>query len=167
MTCTYGDAGASTMSKSTKGHTQGKYYFEMKLNLDQVSQPDTWTSVGLVTKEAVDLFQPEEGYGKAYRLVDTWGDGIFRPAELHDGDIIGIAVDLNKGLLYANLNGNWKTGQPGTDNGIAIKTGLEYFAAASCSASSQSQYETDSWTAAFKEYDLQYPVPKGFSAYEY
>jgi len=160
MTCVYDGYGAFTNSMSDKGHKSGKYYFEMKLNLDRNEEPDTWTWAGLIGSDG------DDNYG--FKLVDTWGAGVFYPEDLKDGDIIGIAIDLNNHVGYASLNNEWKTGAPGSNNGFNLKPGLTYYAGAACSASSSGDKgEGDSWTAAFKIKDFEYMVPEEYSAFEY
>lgn len=75
------------------------------------------------------------------------------------GDVLGVAVDLDKLQLYYSKNGRWITGNPATGNGLALpswsrRSGL--FPTATLA-------EGDSLRARFASAELRYSAPEGFT----
>lgn len=160
LTARYGHAGASTGYKASKCYSSGKWYFETKLNVrGGATHPDTWTNFGIASSSSNgDFNAPTDEYGYAYGAVNPW-NASFRPQELNNNDILGVAMDLDNNKLYFSQNGTWKAE-------INIKTQRTYCANVSLSAPDRDPYESDSFTVNFGDRGFKYNLPKGYKPYQ-
>jgi hypothetical protein len=164
LTAAYCYVGISTESKASIAYNKGKRYMEFALHQPKgANESSRWTDVGLMSPGPdTFLFEVREnhtGYG-IQRLLSG-------RAQLSDGDIIGLGIDLDSSQLYFRHNGNWINGNPehGSE-GISIKPGRDYAAAVTAGAPSRQGEATDSWTANFGGKPFVYQIPKEFLPYQ-
>lgn len=156
-------AGASAAVKANRGHVRGKLYFEMTLNR-RASGFYPGTNVGLapMTNEASFLFSPEDEPPQGGVGLLQWGEA----SHYRDGDVFGLAADLDARQLYYHVNGDWK-GKPPGGKGALLAAGKAYAAAASVSAASgRSSTECSGWTGNFGKAPFKYPLPHGYMSYD-
>jgi len=182
---TYCCAGASSTARASRSYNQGKWYVEARLlTREKQISPDTGTNVGLLSADSTqsDFWVSGGEYGHNYPVIGSSQHKLFS-----NGDIIGIALDLDKGELSYHVNGEWITGLPGAGKGIALKSGRSYVLGVSVAASSSTvpkdlyasfiknrvdpeqlkiwAQHHDRWHVNFGEKPFKYPMPKGFKAY--
>jgi hypothetical protein len=86
--------------------------------------------------------------------------GSLNKRELKDGDLIGLALDMDEQVLYWHRNGHWVTGRPGSGLGEPmLETNEEYFIAVSLGDN------TESWRINLGTTPFRFPVPEGFLPY--
>lgn len=136
-----------TLGAPALGRSAGKYYYEARLGTGAAATRVGWLVDGFASSEAFvaegigddDCSWGADGYDRATwyngsNLIGKW------PANWTSGDIIGCALDLDKGEMHFFYNGGWVEGagitfQPG---GRAFYPGLSargavvlYFSASS------------------------------------
>lgn len=160
LTVTYCCAGASSTSFASKTVTTGRYYAEFAFTARPLAlEGDTWTTIGVLP-----------GDGKEQKAASPAAQGIptmafKRGNEIAHNDVIGIAIDLDRGRLYFSRNGVWMNGAPGSEGGLSIARGQPHTIAAVLSASSSS-IGTDRWTANFGKTRFRYGLPRGYQSYD-
>lgn len=77
-----------------------------------------------------------------------------------DGDIFGIAADLEQNRLYYRVNGKWLTGVPGSGNGIPLEKDNEYRAC--LFAVNESKRPDTTWEVNFGDKPFSMAVPSGY-----
>ena len=79
---------------------------------------------------------------------------------IKNGDIVGFAVDFDKGQIYTSYNGEWIVGMPelGKTSYKFKNDGRMYFASVVVP-----RYST--WKANFGSSVFKYQMPKGFKPY--
>lgn len=155
--------GASAAVKANRGHVRGKVYFELTFNL-RSSGVYPGTNVGLapMTSDASFLFASEDEPPKGGVGLLQWGEA----SRYRDGDVFGLAADLDAMQLYFHVNGEWK-GEPPGGKGALLAPGRAYAAAASVSAASnRSSTECSGWTGNFGNAPFKYPLPQGYMSYD-
>lgn len=141
----------------SRGYTGGKIYAEISFTSNRDDRrPDTWTNAAFTNKR----FSSSLSTGAAHFSFA----GSFTKQQLESGDLIGIAADLDEGVIYWQKNGEWQTGRPGSGIGVPIlDLGTEYFLAASVQR--RNDGKSESWTANFGDSPFKYSAPEGYSAY--
>jgi uncharacterized protein YecT (DUF1311 family) len=95
-------------------HDNGQWYFEVLVNAAEISQNspvEINTSCSPVDPLAN---QNSIGFKTTYRPITN----------AKGQNLIGFAIDLNKGKIYSSMNGEWAKGRPdGTGGGLDIPTG--------------------------------------------
>jgi len=156
--------GRSQAVRTNRSYVRGKVYFEATLHLP-AGKPYASTNVGLApaaTPTATSLASPDSGPNTAGVGVLVWGE----VTRYRDGDVFGIAADLDSGRLYFHVNGEWKRGAPGS-TGIAIAAGRAYAAAVSVSGEpARLSAGCDGWTANFGKTPFKYAPPRGYASYD-
>ena len=149
--------------RATRGRKAGKRYLELTI-LDLVRD---FNEVGVATSqlflELGPCFDDAGGCGYdnsgAVRCAQGSFLGPFTAYQV--GDVVGIAADLDAGLIYFSVNGAWQAGgQPATGTGGLVATVTspdgELFPTANIS-------QGDSTRANFGQKPFAYPVPAGFT----
>lgn len=158
-TATYCCAGAYALVTAEQAYTTGKHYVEFTLRLRHgATTSDTHTNAGLVSQLA-HSFGPNGPGGYAYPVID-----LATPGRLKDGDVVGIAMDLDAARLYYHVNGAWTAGPP-PQAAVAIAPRRKYRAAVTVSTPSAQAHTSDTWTANFGQRPFAFPVPPGFQPY--
>ena len=129
---------------STLGVTQGKYYFEMKVNAIEASDLNNF-ALGICDIEQIGVsasngkfFGTSRGYGyhakdgKKLNNDTVTANGVAYGSSWTTNDIIGCAFDLDNGKLYWSKNGTWQnsgnpeSGATGTGSAFNVSTGYTY-----------------------------------------
>lgn len=151
LTCTFSRSG---IARATEGRTSGKWYWEIKV-VDRY---------GLGAGVA-NLSDSLSGYFGLGRFSYYWSSEIFIErqrfpwgARIANGDMIGVALDLDDGTLGFYLNGVYQ--------GVAFDRLRDYgkmFPMALSGASYQGAIQT----ANFGVTPFEYEVPNGYFPYDY
>ena len=105
---------SATFNTSTLLMTSGKYYAEVKPTVGSAT-----LNIGITGEQAVNASQTLASRGSGYAYLDS--SGVFNNGSsvggtfnsYSNGDIIGIAVDLDNNKLYFSKNGTWQnSGDP-------------------------------------------------------
>jgi hypothetical protein len=142
------------MVRTTRTRKTGRWYVELTLHLPSGARgPGEWTDAGVV----VSAWHPPVGLGARRVLGD----------ELADGDVIGLAIDLEDRRLFVRRNGVWIDGAPGdVGAGLVIRyRGLGFVVAVSTSRLEDSG-ESDAWTANFGATAFEHALPAGYLSYD-
>ena len=84
-----------------------------------------------------------------------------------DGDVVGLAIDLERGRLHVARNGTWVDGPPDADAaGITIRRPVRPFVVAVSISRIAGSGESDSWTVNFGATAFAYPIPAGYRSYD-
>lgn len=160
LTVTYCCAGASSATQASTGVSSGKVYAEFQFTARPRSlKGDTWTTIGV-------LPAPDARSGNLSHVMPGTPTMAFkRGDDIVHSDVIGIAIDMDAGMVYFSRNGTWLNGQPGTDGGTPLERGKQYRVTAVVSASSSSS-GTDSWTANFGKTKFRNAMPRGYRSYD-
>jgi hypothetical protein len=157
----YGNAGAYTPAWASRAYSSGRTYFEGYMTLigGLVSEPHANVGLALARSNGGILDESQDGYA----VIGHGQQKIHR-----NGDVFGLALDLDAGLVYVRVNGEWITGEPGSGNGRALKKGREYvpYFYASAIGSGDKRTGQTSWTANFGASAFRHPLPKGYSSYD-
>lgn len=157
-TAAYCCAGAFSLVTADRAYTTGKHYVELTLRVRPGGRTsDVYTNAGIVSQLAHG-FGPNAAGGYAYPVIS-----LNTPGRLKDGDVVGIAMDLDAARLYYHVNGAWMAGPP-PQAGVAIAPGREYRAAVTLTTAPTGQ-ASDAWTANFGQTPFVFPVPRGFQPY--
>lgn len=142
-----------TLARASRGFRAGKAYAEISFRgKEKGAYPDTWTNASVTS--------PRSTYSVSTGAALFSFAGSFEKQQVKDGDLIGIALDMDNRVLYWHRNGEWKTGRPGTGLGEPmVDTGDEYFVAVSV------QNKTEGWRINFGSKAFRFPPPDGFPAY--
>lgn len=157
----------NTFIVANAGINRGKWYAEFKLKTKQKSfNPGCWTSVGVVVNSESDFWKSNNKIlGK--NIIDKWDQNVILSGELKNGDIIGMAVDLDNGKIYYSINGVWKRKPLNITEGADIpKYNLKYYIAVSATSEGKAENSNDdSWIVGFDKYGMKYPIPMGYKPY--
>lgn len=169
VTKTTGDAVKAI--RATLGRSTGKYYYE--IYLDAAGGAAGAYMIFGIANGSMNILttapgQDTNGYGyyqdtgeKYYNNVLSAFGGVFQT----NGDVVGIAVDLDAGLIWWSLNNTFQaSGNPaaGTNEAFSGISGT-MFPCASLYRFFGSQHII---TGQFKAADLTYSPPSGFSPWE-
>jgi hypothetical protein len=149
------------------GVNRGKWYGEFKLKTKRNSfNPGSWTSIGIVVNSDSDFWKSNNKIlGK--NIIDKWNQNVILNRELKNGDIIGMAIDLDNGKIYYSINGAWKRNPLNIKDGLDIpKYNLKYYMAISETSEGKAENSNDdSWIVGFDKYGMKYPIPMGYKPY--
>jgi len=160
LTVTYCCAGASSATHATSAVTSGKVYAEFTFTArPRALTGDTWTTIG------VTPVTDARGSPVSMVMPGTPTMAFKRGDEIAHNDVIGIAIDMDAGMVYFSRNGAWLNGQPGGGSGVPLERGKGHRITAVLSASS-SAAGTDSWTANFGKSKFRHAMPRGFKSYD-
>lgn len=152
---------------SNAGINRGKWYAEFKLKTKQKSlNPGCWTSVGVVVNFESDFWKSNNKI-LGMNIIDKWNQNVILNGELKNGDVVGMAVDLDNGKIYYSINGAWKRNPLNIREGADIpKYNLKYYIAVSATSEGKAENSNDdSWIAVFDKYGMKYPIPMGYKPY--
>jgi hypothetical protein len=150
------------MFVATMGVTSGKWYWEGTFT------SATTGSVGIVNAGAglqyyVGYGAKSVGYTSTYVYNNGFGSAVASMPSYAQGDIIGVAIDMDNGKLYFSKNGTFiNSGNPaaGTGNVASGLTGETVFPAVSQLGSS----DGISFTVNFGQRAFAYTAPSGYKA---
>lgn len=166
------------LAVSTIEHSSGKYYFEMEYvcKVCGNSMPAT-LDAGVFWNGSTSRHRPPE-------LVvgnSDWFYGVnllkYRPRRLRDGDIVGVAVNLDDGKIFFRQNEVWlicqdvryrerRSGDPAEpDSGLSIPTNRSYSAALYIKPK-MFHFAKIGWVANFGQKEFVFPMPVGYSSWD-
>ena len=108
---------------TTIGMSNGKWYCEFKVTIDDSSYGNGRTTVGITSNPAEDVRNHYQGGNQAHQWSYNSYNGQYRNSGsdtaygdvYDDNDIISIALDLDNNKLYFAKNGTWQnSGDPTT-----------------------------------------------------
>ena len=143
-------------TRGTQGRSSGKYYWEM------VAAGSFFNTFMGICNSSINLDDRLGIDGNSAGINQSgfpYGPGSGSPIQSFvSGDVIGFALDMDNGFLYASVNGVW-TGDPvgGTGYSFSGITGTIYPAATTDDNSLQV-------TANFGATAFQYPTPSGYTS---
>ena len=142
-----------TGARATRGFRKGKAYAEISFRAKQPGGvPDTWTNAALTSARHMSSVST----GAA--LFSFAGSR--NKSQVKDGDLVGVALDMDEYVLYWHLNGEWRTGRPGSGIGEPVLyAGEEYFIAVSV------QSKAEAWRINFGASPFRFVAPSGYPAY--
>jgi len=140
--------------RATRRYASGRWYVEFILHLPPGQrQPGAWTDAGIVARAPSRIV----GYGARGTLGE----------EIADGDVIGLAIDLEAARLYVRRNGTWVDGAPGNAGvGIAIGHTRRAYVVAVAISRRPVAGESDAWSVNFGGAPFAHPVPPGYRSYD-
>jgi hypothetical protein len=164
LTASYCCAGAKSTVVADRHYRLGRHYWEVMLRVRKgaITQ-GTWTDVGVsgvADPAALTSLAVERGFVPLLR-------GPAGAIKLKEGDVVGIALDLDQGALHFHVNGMWPLGKPGEGRGIPIPQDRYYLpAVAIASPGDDPARVSDAWTANFGKAAFWYPIPREFKSFD-
>jgi hypothetical protein len=139
-------------ARATRGFRRGKAYAEIEFHGKRKGAgPDTWTNAAVTSPRALSSVSTGSAL---FSFAGSFTRGLVK-----DGDVIGVALDMDERVLYWHLNGEWKSARPGSGLGEPMVETGEYFIAVSV------QDKAESWKVNFGATPFRYPPPAGYPAY--
>ena len=158
-----GPAGAYTDAWSDRAYSAGKVYFEGKMRVTGALAGHTHANIGLCLARGETI---ESSSGKT-TLIGHGQQKLYS-----DGDLFGIAADMEQQRLYFHVNGTWITGKPDSNNGLPLEKNKQYraclFAAGTTSGEvKEGKPRSDTtWEVNFGEQPFAKPMPAGYQAFQ-
>ncbi len=172
LTVTYCCAGYYSSSLASRSHSAGKWYFEAKLKVRKgADRPHKRTNLGILSTQLSSeaLMQgpsryPAKIYHNAAYYVVTWPQW----KSIQDGDVFGIAIDLENNKLFVHKNGEWPKGTPSEGRGLKILPGRTWVAVFETGeARDSAAHDQDAWTVNFGAQPFVHPLlPTGYMSYD-
>ena len=146
------------IARTARAYVGGKVYAEITFISDRKEKvPNTWTNAAFTSQRGVRSLTG--GVARVSFAGDRW------KRKIESGDTIGVAADLDAGLVYWNINGKWNTGLPGSGVGeTVIDVGAEHFFAFSVQGGNEG--EREGWRINVGGSPFKYPLPPGYVAYD-
>lgn len=141
----------------SRGYTSGKVYAEISFSSEAPGgRPNTWTNAAFTNARGVSSVRSG--------AAQVSFAGTHDKHKLHPGDVVGIAADLDEGVIYYHVNGEWQTGLPGSELGRpVVDLGSEHFIAAS--AQGGPKEETEAWSVNVGQRPFRFAKPGDYNAY--
>ncbi len=162
LTVRYAGAGAYTEAWASRAYSSGKVYFEAALSVEGGGSAKPHANVGVAELE------PRGGMASSSSgqtpAIAHGEQSVYR-----HGDVFGVAVDYDAGLMHVRVNGQWITGEPGSGQGKRFRTGREraaYLFATGGGRSGGDQQGSVSWQVNFGASPFRDRLPKGFVSYD-
>lgn len=160
--------------RATQVHSSGKWYFEAKLKRGRGIM-DGINTVGIESTsiESKVLMADRSNYPyKSNTTVGYFVVGWPTWPKIEDGDVFGIAMDLDNHKLYAHRNGFWGfDAPPSSGNGQRIVPNRHYAATSLLGRNFEKRpgnptNDPNTWILNFGATPFQYPIPKGYYSYD-
>lgn len=176
-------SGAYSQAFVAKELNAGRHYLEAQVRTrKEADHADRYTNIDLVLLDQyyTSPFGAERDRGRKYGVFDYAKNEFFT-----DGDVVGLAVDMDSGQYHFHINGDWRTGPPGSPDGIKLtKLNRDYAVTATVTTSEdvpRELYENfqstpadpatreawlehhDQWIFNLGAQPFKYPLPKGFA----
>lgn len=152
----------SQLVRGTVSKATGKWYFEVTVatavTFGTVGVAKSTTSTG--TWVGGDTAPGSYGLGPAHSYQNGGSDSTTNA--INSGDVVGVAVDLDAGLIWWHINGVWINDAGGTAGDPAAGTHERY------SGLTGTYYPASAPGAADHTINatFSYPIPSGFTAWE-
>lgn len=159
-----GMSGAYTDAWSDHAFSAGKLYYEGKMKVTGSLSAHTHANIGLCLERGKGIDVPSM----------PGGTTVIRHGEqkLHkEGDIFGIAADLDQHKLYFSVNGKWLSGTPESGNGFPLEKGKQYRACVLAAGTTTGDVKRGmpqsdtTWEVNFGEKPFQSPKPSGYISF--
>ena len=103
-------------------------------------------------------------------MTDNWHTAVKhflkRSGGLRDGDLIGLAIHLDRARLYVRHNTTWIGGPPGSGTPtVHITRDREYVASVEVGSPDEDYSKSDTWTANFGATPFAHALPQGYEPY--
>ena len=157
-----GMGGAYTEAWSDRIYSAGKVYYEGRMRVTGAMVAHSHANVGLCQVLGKGI---ESGMGEAL-AINQGTRKLYK-----DGDIFGIAADLDQQRLYYHVNGHWITGTPGSGNGRPLVAGKEYRACFFASGTGSIEVKDGAvrsdttWEANTGQHPYFVEIPAGYASY--
>jgi hypothetical protein len=148
----YREVGAYTSAWSSRRLIAGKAYFEAVLDVAGQGGAGRYTNIGIGAAQPGGAL--EENPRALVPMINEGEELLYR-----NGDVFGVAVDLDSGRACHRVNEKWITGEPGSGSGIKFRPGrqrLAYFQATNGAG----------WTVNFGATPFRGARPAGFSSWD-
>lgn len=158
----YGGAGAYTEAWASRAYTGGKVYFEATLQVEGGGPAQPHANVGV--GELDSRGQLDHSFDALTPAIAHGEQNVYR-----NGDVFGVAIDYDAGVMYVRVNGQWITGEPGTGRGKRFRVGREraaYLYATGGGRGGGERRGAVAWTANFGANHFSQPLPKGYASYD-
>lgn len=132
-------------------HDKGKWYFEVKLDMGTLaSKVDSVMNIGVTNSDmSMGAWAYMRKNIKNLRITNY-----------------GIAVDLDYGKLYVRNNGTWTNGNPGSSQGLDVRTGRETTAMITSSVALDEFLNQKLVIVNFGKSPFEYALPDGYRPFE-
>jgi hypothetical protein len=140
-------------SRATRGFRAGRAYAEITFRgKEKGAHPGTSTNAAVTSQRSV--------YSVSGGAAPFSFAGSSTKNQITDGDLIGVALDMDERVLYWHLNGVWMTGRTGSGLGEPLPD-LEndYFVVVSV------ENKGESWRVNFGGSPFSFSPPEGFAPY--
>lgn len=144
------------------GRSAGRRYFEVEYVTGGSFGTAVRHDIGITRSRPVASGASGEGTGGGYRrggAIFMSGSSVGSVTALTDGDVVGVAVDLDTGNLWFALDGTWTQGDPETDTS---PEGTVSVPNTYCPFASSESPVAMTVTLRTKTSEFDYPVPTGF-----
>ena len=162
VTVKYGGSGPFTEAWASRGYSAGKAYFEATVGVVGGSVVNPHANVGVA--EIDPRGEMEISLETPTSAFEHEDQNVYR-----HGDVFGIAIDYDAGVMYVRVNGQWITGQPGSGTGKRFRVGRERVAYVWATRGDNSRSEANhslSWQVNFGASPFRDPLPQGFVSYD-
>lgn len=161
LIASYCCAGPFSTVQADTGVTSGRHYLELTISVRPGAQnPDTWTQAGItLSQSGRQVLGDRSSGGNSYSVI-SWGQN----KAFSHGDVVMMALDMDKGQFYWGVNGRWRNGDPEGSTGDPLVAGKAYRPFVSISSSSKN-LEGDKWIANFGSRPFKYQIPAGYASY--
>jgi uncharacterized protein YecT (DUF1311 family) len=130
-------------------HSEGKWYFEVTIDREAVAKHGG-------TQVMAGFMSPgNEFTGVAHEMLLS-NRGPFT---------IGCAIDLDEGMVYFHVNGNWSDKAPGSNRGMTAKLGREYGAQVRGAERIDAAISNGWIKPNFGDTPFAYPLPAGYRSW--
>lgn len=159
-----GIAGAYTDAWADHAYSAGKVYFEGTVRVSGSLGVDSFANIGLCLARDKTISSSPDSKTLAIRFSE---EGRFQ-----NGDVFGIAADLDRQRLYYRVNDIWLTGAPDSTGGVPLENGRSYraclFAAGMSPAENPGNgvHSNTGWEFNLGAQPFNMPLPTGFVPYQ-
>ena len=144
---------------------KGKWYYEITyLDGDPTAPKPIETTVGLQSRLAQ--------YGELHRSAPGYAgwkkDFLKGMIALKDGDVVNVALDLDRGRYHVGINGRWSRGRPpaSASGGTRLPPSETYLPVAAVAHPGQ-EGASDGWQANFGSTSFEHSPPPGYQPYNF
>jgi uncharacterized protein YecT (DUF1311 family) len=140
---------------SLNPRTSGKWYFEARVDFGQIAQQaEAALFIGVLPRVSA----AQTGYSSIGTLVQVRRKDRGEPEQ-----IVGVAVDLDRGVLYLSQDGQWSA-RPGSADGLQVKLGTRYVGMLESSVALQQLLAAGAIKVNFGAEPFAYNIPDGYRA---
>jgi len=136
-------------------HEHGLWYFEVLVNAGEIAQATPVDVTSSCRPSNPNDYLPSVGFHTTYKpTVNVTGE-----------NLIGLAIDLNKGKLYSSMNGIWQHGKPGSSDGLDILLGRPWGCGIQTNETVEDLLKRKFIEVNFGERPFTYELPAGYKPF--